>query len=69
MKDLPPLAQVIPQTFFDRDQLARRWKTSISTLKRREKSGELRPTRLGGRIVRYSMAHILAIEEAGTTQA
>lgn len=55
--------------FLDRDQLAQRWKTSISTLKRREKCGELVPTRLGGRIVRYSMKQILAIEEAGTAEA
>lgn len=55
--------------FLDREQLAARWKTSISTIKRREKSGELVPTRFGPRIVRYSMNQIMAIEEAGAMGA
>ena len=51
--------------FLDRKQLASRWQSSISTLKRREAAGELKPTRLGPRTVRYAMAHILEIEERG----
>ncbi len=69
MTALQAAAQSALPVFLDRDQLARRWKTSVSTLKRREKSGELVPTRLGGRIVRYSMAHIIAVEEAGAAGA
>lgn len=51
--------------FLDRKQLAFRWQSSISTLKRREAAGELKPTRLGPRTIRYAMAHILEIEERG----
>ncbi len=69
MSKLQAPTQTAPQIFLDREDLARRWNTSVSTIKRREKSGELVPTRLGGRIIRYSMAHILAMEEAGGTGA
>ena len=52
-------------TFLNRAQLAERWNCSISTLKRREKSGELAPLRLGRRIVRFPMALIESIENQG----
>ena len=54
--ELPP--------YFDRPLLAGRWNCSISTLKRREKAGELVSTRFGARIIRYSRAEILRIENA-----
>jgi len=50
--------------FLDRKQLASRWQISVSTLKRREAAGDLKPTRLGPRTVRYAVSHVLEIEEA-----
>jgi hypothetical protein len=46
-------------------ELARRWKVSIETLKRRERAKILRPVRLDGRIIRYRMRDVLRIEEEG----
>ena len=46
-------------------ELARRWKVSIETLKRRERTKILRPVRLDGRIIRYRMSVVLRIEEQG----
>ena len=48
-----------------RVELARRWKVSIETLKRRERTKILRPVRLDGRIIRYRMSDVLRIEEQG----
>jgi hypothetical protein len=46
-------------------ELARRWKVSIETVKRRERAKVLRPVRLEGRIIRYRMSDVLRIEEEG----
>jgi hypothetical protein len=46
-------------------ELARRWKVSIETLKRRERARILRPVRLDGRVIRYRMRDVLRIEEEG----
>jgi hypothetical protein len=63
---LSKLAPIHPvPTFLTRDQLARRWTCSISTIKRLETAGELKPVRLGRRLVRYSMERIQAIENTG----
>lgn len=56
-----------------RNELAGRWRCSIETLKRREKSGVLNGMRFSGRMVRYKLDEVLQIErqasckwEAGT---
>lgn len=49
-------------------ELARRWKVSIETLKRRERAKILRPVRLDGRIIRYRMRDVIRIEEEGYDQ-
>ena len=46
-------------------ELARRWKVSIETLKRRERARILRPVRLDGRVIRYRLSDVLRIEEEG----
>jgi len=46
-------------------ELARRWKVSIGTLKRRERAQILRPVRLDGRVIRYRLRDVLRIEEEG----
>ena len=48
---------------FTRKELAERWKTSIESLKRREKTGLLRALKIG-RTVRYRLSDVLAAEEA-----
>jgi hypothetical protein len=49
----------------DRRELAGRWKVSIETLKRRERTKILRPMRLDGRIVCYRMSDVVRIEQEG----
>lgn len=53
------------ETLLTRAELARRWKVSIQTLKRRERAKILRPVRLDGRVIRYRMSDVLRIEEEG----
>jgi len=63
MKSTTP-NRIVPK-FFSRQDLAIRWNCSIETLKRGEKSGILNPTILG-RLVRYKLEEIEAIESAGS---
>ena len=51
--------------FLSRLDLARRWKVSIETIKRRERARILRPVKLDGRIIRYRMSDVLRIEKDG----
>jgi hypothetical protein len=53
------------ETLLTRRELARRWKVSIETLKRRERARILRPVRLDGRVIRYRLRDVLRIEEEG----
>jgi hypothetical protein len=53
------------ETLLTRSELAKRWKVSIETLKRRERAKILRPVRLDGRVIRYRMSDVLRIEEEG----
>lgn len=53
------------EALLTRAELARRWKVSIQTLKRRERAKILRPVRLDGRVIRYRMSDVLRIEEEG----
>ena len=55
----------IEDRLLTRRELARRWKVSIETLKRRERTKILRPMRLDGRIVRYRMSDVVRIEQEG----
>jgi hypothetical protein len=53
------------ETLLTRSELAKRWKVSIETLKRRERAKVLRPVRLDGRVIRYRLRDVLRIEEEG----
>ena len=57
-----PIKATPTQTLIDRKKLASRWECSVPTIKRREKEGLLSPVHLMGRIVRYRLADIEAIE-------
>jgi hypothetical protein len=50
-------------------ELARRWKVSIETIKRRERARVLRPLRLEGRIIRYRMSDVMRVEQEGESCA
>lgn len=54
--------EAAPVEFLTRRELARRWKCSTETVKRRQASGMLRPVRLGARKLLYRLADIEAIE-------
>jgi hypothetical protein len=57
--------EVIDDKLLTRLELAHRWKVSIDTLRRRERTKILRPVRLDGRLIRYRMSDVLRIEEEG----
>ena len=59
------LEETMDDKLLTRLELARRWKVSIETVKRRERAKVLRPVRLNGRIIRYRMSDVLRIEEEG----
>ena len=59
------LEETMDDKLLTRWELARRWKVSIETVKRRERAKVLRPVRLNGRIIRYRMSDVLRIEEEG----
>jgi hypothetical protein len=56
---------IIDDSLLTRVELARRWKVSIETLKRRERAKILRPVRLNERLIRYRMSDVVRIEEEG----
>jgi hypothetical protein len=57
--------RAMEETLLTRSELAKRWKVSIETLKRRERARVLRPVRLDGRVIRYRMTDVLRIEKGG----
>jgi len=69
IENKPILKEKENEVTLTRVELAKRWKVSIQTLKRREKEGILKPLVLGGS-VRYEMVDIQEIEkEAKVTYA
>ena len=58
-------SEIMDDELLTRLELARRWKVSIETLKRRERTRVLQPVRLDGRIIRYRMSDVLRVEEKG----
>ena len=51
-----------------RSELARRWRMSVESIKRRERSRMLRPIRLDGRVVRYRLSDVIRVEEQAKDQ-
>lgn len=47
----------------DRRELAKRWNTSVSTIRRMEKRNELPTLQLGPRVIRFRLEDIIAYEE------
>ncbi|OAI56219.1 hypothetical protein AYO49_04770 [Verrucomicrobiaceae bacterium SCGC AG-212-N21] len=54
-----------PEAFLSEKQLAARWACSGITVRRRARAGALTPVKLG-RLTRYRISEVLAIESAGT---
>ena len=54
---------IMDDNLLTRVELARRWKVSIETLKRRERAKILRPVRLNERLIRYRMSDVVRIEK------
>lgn len=50
------------ETFLRRRELAARWRCSIETIKRRERSGLLHPTRLSRRLLLYKLSEVKSLE-------
>lgn len=50
------------QNYLTRCELAKRWKISLTTIRRMEKRGDLNPIRLSGRLVRFDLAGIERVE-------
>ena len=51
------------EDYISRQELSARWDCSLETLKRREKQGILRPVGFSGRMVRYRLSEVLAVEQ------
>ena len=54
----------LDEDLIGRPDLAQRWRCHPETIKRREREGLLHPFYLSSRMVRYSMAEVLALEAA-----
>jgi DNA-binding transcriptional regulator YhcF (GntR family) len=59
------LVKTMEDSLLTRRELASRWKVSIETIKRRERTRVLRPLRLEGLIIRYRMSDVVRIEQDG----
>jgi hypothetical protein len=53
-----------PNMFLNRRELAARWRCSMETVKRKQRSGLLKPVRLSQRLLLYKLAEIQSLEEA-----
>jgi hypothetical protein len=60
-------SEELEQRFLKRSELAARWRCSVETIKRRQRSGALNPIRLSQRLLLYSLKEIEALEKAGAT--
>ena len=52
-----------------RRDVANRWASSTETVKRSEKEGLLHPVHFNKRLLRYSLAEVIAVERAGRNGA
>jgi hypothetical protein len=56
------------EKFLTRRELAKRWRCSGESIKRRQRSGILHPVYLSERKLLYSLAEIAAVEEASAAK-
>ena len=65
ISDLGPRMLELSETLLSRPALAQRLGVSISSLKRYEASGALKSRKIGPRLIRYTIADIVAFEQRG----
>src|ERR1700694_5083142 len=53
----------IDDCFLSRAEVMRRWRVSITTVKRREQQGILRPIRMSTHVVRYRLSDVVRAED------
>ena len=53
----------IDDCFLSRAEVMRRWRVSITTVKRREQQGILRPIRMSAHAVRYRLSDVVRAED------
>jgi hypothetical protein len=53
----------IDDCFLSRAEVMRRWRVSMTTLKRREQQGILRPIRMSAHAVRYRLSDVVRAED------
>ena len=53
----------IDDCFLSRAEVMRRWRVSITTVKRREQQGILRPIRMSAHAVRYRLSDVVRVED------
>jgi hypothetical protein len=53
----------IDDCFLSRAEVMRRWRVSITTVKRREQQGILRPIRMSAHVVRYRLSDVVRAED------
>jgi hypothetical protein len=53
----------IDDCFLSRAEVMRRWRVSITTVKRRELQGILRPIRMSTHVVRYRLSDVVRAED------
>jgi hypothetical protein len=65
MTSASPTTDVVSNTtqeFISRPNLAKRWDKTVEFLKHKERSGELKPVKLGYRSVVYRIREVLELE-------
>ena len=53
----------IDDCFLSRAEVMRRWRVSITTVRRREQQGILRPIRMSAHVVRYRLSDVVRAED------
>jgi predicted site-specific integrase-resolvase len=53
----------IDDCFLSRAEVMRRWRVSITTVKRRKQQGILRPIRMSTHVVRYRLSDVVRAED------
>ncbi len=60
-----PMTNQAEERLLTRQELSLRWSCGLSTLKRFEKRGVLKPIVLGSKVVRYKLSDVVRTEQEG----
>ena len=56
------------ERLLSRKQVAKRWRVSTETIKRRSREGLLPPLRFNQRLIRYRLADVIRVEQDAAAQ-